>query len=131
MGIVFLYQGSRTFDSLGHYFTIFNFGISYFSTAVALNLLLTLMVVVRLFLHNRKVRSALGTQTASSGLYNAIIVMLVESCSLYTVTFLLYVGLRAANNTVASAFFSILVQVQVRDVSTSPRRILMSDYGDE
>ena len=87
------------------------------------------MVVARLFLHNRKVRSALGTQTASSGLYNVIIVMLVESCALYTVTFLLYVGLRAANDTAMNVFFSILLQVQVRD--TSPFEELLSDYGDE
>jgi len=128
-GIMFLYQCSRPFDSLRHY--LFNFGISYYSIAVALNVLLTLMVVVRLFLHNRKVRSALGTQNASSGLYNAIIVMLVESCALYTVTFLLYVGLAAARNTAANVFFPILIQVQVRDVSTFTRRIPMSDYGGE
>ena len=51
----------------------------YLSVSVSLNILLTLMIVIRLILHTRNVRTAMG-MSGIGGLYKTIIVMLIESC---------------------------------------------------
>lgn len=65
--------------------------LSYNITAVSLNVLLTVMIIIRILQHRRNLRSAVGTSGGGSRLYTAIITMLVESCAPYTVTYLLYI----------------------------------------
>ena len=95
--------------------SIFDLDISYFSISIALNVLLTLMIGIRLILHSRKLRKSLGTPTRASGLYKAIVTMLVESSALYAVSSLLYVGLWGANSTVSDIFLQIFIEAQVCD----------------
>ena len=87
-------------------------GVQYFLISLSLNILLTLMVVIRLILHARNTRSALGI-AGISGLRKATITMLVESCALYTVSLLLVIGPWATGSYTASIFFLILSQTQV------------------
>ena len=89
-----------------------SFSLPYFSTSVFLNILLTLMIVIRLILHNRNVRIAVGG-TGAAGLYKAIVVMLTESCALYTVSSLLVI-VSFARYGASSAFLPILAETQVR-----------------
>jgi len=91
-----------------------DFGLPYYSISISLNVLLTMMIVIRLVLHNRDVRSTLGSPGGISGLYKALITMLVESSALYTVNSLLVIGLWAAGSTVAEVFFPVLAEIQVR-----------------
>jgi hypothetical protein len=91
-------------------------GIGYFSVTVSLNVLLTLMIVLRLLLHSRLVRDAMGPITRPSGIYNAVVSMLVESSTLYAVTFILFIGTWATMSPAAFIFFPILAQTQVRVV---------------
>ena len=65
----------------------FKFSLSYFSISFALKLILTSMIVIRLFLHNRKTKRTLGT---SGGLYMSIVSMIIESSALYAVAMLLF-----------------------------------------
>ena len=94
---------------------VFDLDISYFSISIALNVLLTLMIVIRLIRHDKDVRKALGTPTGISGLYKAVVAMLIESSALYAVSSLLYIGLWGANNTVSDIFLQIFIAAQVRD----------------
>ena len=121
MGITALYQISQPVHALSDYIALTVFGISYYSIVLFLNILLTFMVVARLFLHSRSMGGIMGAPTGSGGPYNAIIVMLVESCALYSVTFLLFIGLWAAESAVANVFQSILMEIQVRGVFTSSK----------
>jgi hypothetical protein len=113
MGIVFIYQTSQPDSSIWNSVAI-NFGLPYFSISIALNILLTLMIVTRLVLHNRNVRSAMGAPPGISGLYMAAVTMLIESSALYAVNSLLFIGPWAATSHAADLFLPILAETQVR-----------------
>ena len=94
-----------------------NFGTPYFAISLSLTVIVTIMIILKLVLHNRRIRRALGASTKGGGLYtavSAIVATLVESYALYAVNFLLFVGPWGANNYIANIFFPILIQTQVR-----------------
>ena len=107
MGIMFVYQNAQqTGDGVWP-------DLSYFSISLSLNILLTLMIVIRLVLHARKTRIALGI-TGIGGLCRTIITILVESCALYAVSSLLVIGPLGAGNLVADFFLFVTPATQVR-----------------
>ena len=87
--------------------------LPYFSISLSLNVLLTLMIVIRLVLYTRDIRSVTG-EAGIGGLCKTIVTILIESCALYTVSSLLIIGPWAARNYVVEAFFPILAEAQVR-----------------
>ena len=112
MGIWYIYQNSQpdiVSNALGA-----SAGIPYFSISISLNILLTLLIVSRLILHSRNVRKAVGAQGGAGGIYDAIVTMLIESSALYAVSSVLFIGPWGADSWVASIFFPILAQNQVR-----------------
>ena len=115
-GITFICKVSRPTSTTHISANLKTIGLPHNSISVSLNVLLTLMVVVRLMLHNKEIRKAMGTSTTNGGLHKAIVTMLVQSCALYTVNFVLFIGLWAVNNPIANTFFPILIQTQVRTV---------------
>ena len=87
--------------------------LAYLSISVSLNVLLTFMIVIRLVLHTRNTRTALG-MTGIGGLSKSIITMLVESCALYSMSSLLVLGPMAANyNPISDFFIPVLPAAQV------------------
>lgn len=110
MGIITLYKSSRPGSNLWAGLTV-NFGLPYFSISVSLNILLTLMISFRLLWHNRKFNLA---TSSSSGFYNRIVGMLVESCALYALFSILFITTYGAGNYASDLFLPILSQVQVR-----------------
>ena len=101
--------------------------IPYFSISVSLNVLLTLMIVIRLVLHGRNIRAATGSPAGISGLYKAVATMLIESSALYSMNSLLLVVLITAKSDAAGAFLPIIGEVQVRD---SPRPQYPNRWSD-
>ena len=95
-------------------------GNAYYSLALSLNALLTLMIIVRLILHERNIRSAMGTLHGVSGLYKTIITMLVESGALYAFGTLLLLGTWASRSDAELVTIQILPEIQVRTVSLPP-----------
>jgi len=114
MGVVMIVYQTWQANSSVWNTVLTDFGLPYYSIAISLNVLLTLMIVIRLVLHSRDVRSTLGAPCGISGLYKALITMLVESSALYTVSSLLVIVFWAAGSTVAEIFFPVLAEVQVR-----------------
>jgi hypothetical protein len=112
MGILLAYKTSQP-SSIWNSLEV-NIGIPYFSIAVSLNVILTLMIVARLVLHGRNFRDAMGTPARASGLYKAIITILIESSAIYAVTSLLFIGPWIAKNRASDIFLPILAEVQVR-----------------
>jgi len=86
----------------------------YLLISIALNDLLTLMVVIRLLLHNRSIRAIVGALVGISGLHKTIITMLVESSALYAVSLLLVVG--KSSSRIVYLFLPILSEIQVRSL---------------
>ena len=80
---------------------------------ISLNVILTLMIIVRLALHTRNNRGALGAPGGIAGVYKAVITMLIESCALYTVGSVLVVMQLGAIP--AMDYLPILYQIQVRN----------------
>ena len=107
IGIIFNYQNARV---AGITWT----AIPYFSISLSLNVLLTLMIVIRLILYARNTHTAMGLN-GIGGLCKAIVTMLVESCALYAVSSLLVIGPWSANiNPITNFFLAVLPEIQVR-----------------
>ena len=106
MGIVYIYQSAVDYTTEWS-------ALPYYSITLSLNVILTLMVVIRLVLHTRNTRAAMGV-TGTGGLYNAVITMLIESCALYVVSLLPAIGSLGAKIPIANFFASIVPEVQVR-----------------
>ena len=112
MGIILTYyQASQPTDPSP---VAISFDYPYFAISLALNLLLTTMIVIRLVLRSRSIRNAMGAPAITIGLSKAALTMLIESSALYAGSFLLFVVPWTANSTVASIFLPILANVQVR-----------------
>ena len=116
MGIGFIYQGSQPVSIVTKYVAIAHFGTAYYSISLSLDFLLTLMIVGRIFRHSWEIRNAMGVLAKPSRLYTTIITTLVESCALYTVSYLLFLGPWASSSPVSNGFFPMLAQNQVRFV---------------
>ena len=106
MGIMLVYQTAELTGGVW-------FGLPYFSIALSLNVLLTLMIVIRLILHTRNIRTSTG-ESGISGLYKVIVTMLIESSALYAVSSLLVLGPSSAGNSASDIFIPILAETQVR-----------------
>ena len=78
MGIIFVYQARGPT-------TIAWAAIPYSSPSLSLNILLTLMIVIRLTLHVRGVQAVMGG-IGSGGLCKAIVTMFFESCAINTIS---------------------------------------------
>ena len=133
MGTMLTYKTSQPDSNIRNPASIFKFGVPYFSISVSLNILLTLIIVIRLILHTRNIQSAIGATAGGSRSYKAIVTMLVESCALYAVSSVLYIGPWSVRSFVSDIFFPILVETQVRAFFFffCQCRIFVSDRGDE
>ena len=111
MGIVFIYETS---GPAFYPAAALNMGVSFFSISFSLNVILTLMIATRLMLHSRNIQNAIGAPTKTSGLYKAIVTMLVESSAIYAVAFIPYIVPRSIESSVSYVFFPTLLCAQVR-----------------
>ena len=106
MGVALVYQNAQVTGMTWS-------ALPYFSISLSLNILLTLMIVVRLILHTRNTRAVLGG-AGIGGICKAIVTMLVESCAFYAVSSVLVIGPLGAGNLVTNFFLFILPETQVR-----------------
>ena len=110
MGIMLVYANSEPM-------VIYNWaGLAYLSISFSFNVLLTLMIVIRLILHARNTRAAVGIG-GICGSSKTIVTMLIESCALYAVSALLVIGSLGADDggaPILGFFLHIINQTQVR-----------------
>jgi len=112
-GILSVYSSSLPDSNTMSAADIIKFSAPYFSIAVALNVLLTLMIALRLILHSRNIRNAMGPLPQSDLLYKTIATILIESSALYAANFLIYIGLWAAKSPFLNIFIQSLTETQV------------------
>ena len=113
IGITFIYEISQE-HTLVRPFGAYLFVIPTFSISIALNVLLTLLIVGRTALLNNNIRDVMKAPVKVGRLYNAIVTSLVESCALYSVACILYIISWTAGDPFSGVSFPILVQIQVR-----------------
>jgi len=99
-----------------------NFGLSYLSISLSLNVFLTLMIVIRLVLHSKNIRSVIGAPSGFTGLYKTIVTMLIESSAIYAASSLLFLGSWGSGSHIVEVFSPIHAGIQVRTLSPSTRR---------
>ena len=71
------------------------------------------MIITRLILHRRNIRTAMGASAGAGQLYRAVVTILVESSALYAVSFLLFFGTWVSGSWVETGFWTILFEIQV------------------
>ena len=113
VGIKFLYQCSQSVGALGFLAPVINYEIPYYSISFTLNVLLTLMIVTRLFLLHRNIRNAMNAPVRVNGLYRVIVTSLIESCAIYTATLVLFIGSWAARSPIWGVVCTVIPLIQV------------------
>ena len=114
MGITLVYKTSQPVSIWGS----LNLGTPFYSIALSLNVLLTLMIATRLILHSRDIRNALGPLVRADRLYVTLVTILVESSALFAANSLLYIGPLYAGSSLSGVFITPLTVTQVRSAIT-------------
>jgi hypothetical protein len=70
----------------------------------------------------------MGALAGSTGLYTAIVTILVESCAPYAVAYMLTIGFFAAGSNYTAVFSPSTGVIQVRDVLAFFWRVAVSEY---
>lgn len=86
--------------------------LAYYVMSLALNVIVTLLIVGRLLHFRRRIVRALGPDHVST--YANIVSILVESASLYSVFALLFLVPFGLGNNLGNVFLQTVSQVQVR-----------------
>lgn len=113
VGITFMYQQFQPDRGPSSNNPVFYFGVAYTGICLLLCVLLTIMIIARLVVQNRRVQRAMGVQSGTGKLYKAVAAVLVESYALYAISFLLYLVTWAANSSFLFVFLPVLTAVQV------------------
>jgi hypothetical protein len=108
-GIIYLVRVSQPDSSP---WAISTFTLVYVSISFSVNILLTLMIVIRLYLLRKRTTNVLGPRHGVH--YTSIIAILVESAALMDIMLLFFVIPFAMGNPLANIPLSAMVQVQVR-----------------
>lgn len=105
-----VFQASRPNANLWTKVTI-QFSLPYWSISIALNTLLTLLLVSRLLYMSYNARKALSDDHGKP--YISVAAMLLESAAPYTIIGLIYIVTYARNSQVQNLVLPILSQVMV------------------
>jgi len=80
------------------------------------------MIVVRLALHVRNIRSVVGAPSGLTGLYKTVFIMLIESSAIYAASSLLFLGFWGSRSYISDVPLAIHAETQVRSFSPGTRR---------
>ncbi len=116
LSILTLFQASRPESSLWTNTTIV-MAVPYFSISVSLNILLTLLLVGRLWYMSERAKRTIGREHAAT--YTSIATMLVESAVPYAIAGLVFIITYARNSNVQNIALPVLSQIMVRPHSLS------------
>ncbi|PCH37197.1 hypothetical protein WOLCODRAFT_83693 [Wolfiporia cocos MD-104 SS10] len=90
--------------------TTFDFGVPYWALTMSLNIILTLMIVSRLFFLRRLAVTCIGS--AHGKMYTNIAAIIIESALPYGLVSFIFIVLYAMRNTGENLFIPLLAQVQ-------------------
>ena len=132
MGILIIYNTCRREHSAAIY-VVDHLAIPYYSIVLSLNVILTLTIVIRLALHSKDIRDAMGPLSRPDKLYKTIITILIESSALYAINFIAFFGQWRGKESVGAALFPLISQVQVRAVFLTHHNLgsSLSNRGNE
>ncbi|EJD42182.1 hypothetical protein AURDEDRAFT_145835 [Auricularia subglabra TFB-10046 SS5] len=118
LSIITVYQlatpGSRFFSK-----TLLQFSLPYFSLSIALNLILTLMIVTKLAMARRSILRTLDKEQGR--IYTGMVAMVVESAALTSTSSILFIIMYSINNDI----FNVCLPLQVQVMCISPLLIMI------
>ncbi|KAI0833560.1 hypothetical protein BC628DRAFT_1308805, partial [Trametes gibbosa] len=117
MSILSVFQTSRPDASLWSTTGVI-FSVPYFSISIGLNILLTLLIVVRLLWMSYSAKHSIGSDHSKT--YVSIAAMLLESAAPYAVTGVIFIITYARNSDVQHLVLPILGQVMVSPARAHP-----------
>ena len=103
-----------------------NFTLPYLSLSLALNIILTIAIVLRLLTFRYRIVSALGPKYGTQ--YTSIAAMIIESAALYSAVSITFLVLFGIGNPVSQVFIQSLNQFQVRLVRNLDYLLLIRTY---
>ncbi|KAF7376377.1 hypothetical protein MSAN_00053200 [Mycena sanguinolenta] len=90
-----------------------NFTTPYFAMSLALNMIVTVLIVVRLMLYRRRIKQALPSGTNHSTSYVSLATIVFESAAIYSVFSLLFLVPFAFGHPLSQLFLQALSPVQI------------------
>ena len=88
-----------------------SFATPYWSLSIALNIILTSLIVGKILWMRRSVTMGLGSQHSKQ--YTSVVAMLIESAALYSITGIVYIICYGINTPAQQLFIVILGEAQV------------------
>lgn len=116
MSIMVIFQSSRPNASLWTSTTV-QFSLPYFAISIALNVMLTLLLVSRLLYMSHQAKKTIGMEHGDA--YISVASMLIQSATQYAITGLVFIITYARNSNVQNLILPVLSQIMVRSGSRS------------
>ncbi|KAG1829615.1 hypothetical protein EV424DRAFT_1507199 [Suillus variegatus] len=91
--------------------TDIDYTIPYLTLSLALNIIITIVIVLRLLTYRRRISKVLGSSYGTQ--YTSIAAMIVESAALYSTFSVAFLTLFGLNNAISETFLVSLTQVQI------------------
>jgi hypothetical protein len=88
------------------------YGTSYYVISLSVNIVLTILIMIRLFMYRRRIVDVLPAEYARH--YVSIAAIMVESAALYSVLALIFIITYAINNPLNQIFLVAASSAQVR-----------------
>ncbi|KAG7088751.1 hypothetical protein E1B28_012719 [Marasmius oreades] len=108
-GVLFLKQvgtvSQSPWDATG-----INFTIPYYTMSLALNIIVTILIVLRLLIYRHRITKAMGPMHGSQ--YTSLVAMVVESAAIYSTFALCFLVPFAVKSPLAQLFLQGLAQIQ-------------------
>ncbi|KAI0649025.1 hypothetical protein C8Q79DRAFT_488197 [Trametes meyenii] len=127
MSILTLFQSSRPDADLWSQTTV-QFSVPYFSISIGLNIMLTLLLVIRLLCMSSYIGRTIGP--AHGKTYISVAAMLLESATPYAVTGLIFIITYARNSNVQNLVLPVLSQVMCINPEIIIMRVAMGRAHD-
>lgn len=109
MGIMWMLQVTTAspYFSLTH----INYTVPYLSLSLALNIIITIVIVLRLLTYRHRISKVLGSGYGTQ--YTSVAAMIIESAALYSTFSVAVLALFAIGNPISATFIEALTQVQI------------------
>ncbi|KAG1751343.1 uncharacterized protein EDB91DRAFT_1104869 [Suillus paluster] len=109
LGIMWILQVTTTSPYFSS--TNINYTVPYLSVSLALNIIITIIIVLRLLTYRYRISRVLGSSYGTQ--YTSIAAMIIESAALYSAFSVAFLTLFLLNNPISETFIESLTQVQI------------------
>jgi hypothetical protein len=127
MGVLWALQSSQPGLSLYGGLPV-AYGTAYYAISLSVNVILTFLIIVRLYLYRRTLIASLPEEHARE--YVSLATIIVESASIYSIFALIFLITYAVNNPINSVFLAVTTSSQVGHSSTFRRLIPKKSISD-